>query len=402
MDMDMVRLSRRDVLGGALGLAGALLADAARAQAPEPVIKPVTMPSRIRFRKRVINEASDFEAACAADINGDGKLDIVSGDTWYEAPSWTPRKFRDIGVWGRGPDSSGYRMDFADLPMDVNGDGKLDIVSSDYSTGEIFWHENAGDSKDLWPRHLIAKPGSAETSVLAPILGKNSLCVLPNCGGQVVWYELRKAGSTPEWVEHVVGKAGAGHGVGWGDVNGDGKIDLITPNGWYEQLDAANDKWTWHPDWNCNPGDLGISTPTWDFDGDGRNEVVFGSGHHYGLFVLVPTAAGKWEQKPIDTSWSQVHTLILADIEKTRQPVVVTGKRYLAHDHDIGAKEPLGVYYYKFDRKAKAWVKYVIDEGTKAGTGLQLTAQDIRHTGRLDLLCPGKSGLYLFENLGVG
>ena len=394
-------VSRRRLVGGALGLAaGALAPRAGLCDPPQPMVKPPTSPSRVRFRKRVINEASDFEAASAADINGDGKLDIVSGDTWYEAPHWTPHRFREIGVWGRGPGSSGYRADFADLPMDVNGDGKIDIVSSDYASGEIFWHENAGDSKDLWEKHPIAKPGSAETSVFAPILGKNSLGILPNCGGKVVWYELRKAGKEPEWVEHVVGTQGAGHGLGFGDVNGDGKIDLITPSGWWEQVDAAHDKWTWHGEWSCNPGDLGISTPTYDFDGDGRNEIVFGSGHHYGLYMLVPTGPGKWEQRTIDNSWSQAHTLILAELERRGRPVVVTGKRYLAHDHDDGAQEPLCVYYYRYNRKAKTWEKYVIDEGTHTGTGLQLTARDMRRTGRLDLICPGKSGLYLFENLG--
>jgi hypothetical protein len=394
-------VSRRGLLGGAVGLtAGALLPGAAFAEPPQPAVVPPTAPSRVHFRKRTINEASDFEAASTADIDGDGRLDIVSGDTWYKAPDWTPHKFREIGAWGRGPGSSGYRDDFADLPMDVNGDGKVDIVSSDYASGEIFWHENIGDSADLWPKHLIAKPGSAETSVFAPILGKGSLCVLPNCGGKVVWYELRKPGKEPEWVEHVVGTQGAGHGLGFGDVNGDGKIDLITPSGWWEQVDAANDKWIWHGEWSCNPGDLGISTPTYDFDGDGRNEIVFGSGHHYGVYVLVPTAPGKWEQRTIDNSWSQAHTLILTDLERRGQPVVVTGKRYLAHDHDDGAQEPLCVVYYRYDRKAKRWLKYVIDEGTHAGTGLQLTARDLRRTGRQDLLCPGKSGLYLFENMG--
>jgi len=394
-------VTRRTLMAGALGLAaGMALPDAACAEPPKPTVQPPTSPSRVKFHKRTINEASDFEAANAADMNGNGRLDIVCGDTWYEAPNWTPHKFREIGVWGRGPDSSGYRADFADLPMDVNDDGKIDIVSNDYASGEIFWHENAGDSAALWQKHLIAKPGSAETTVFAPILGKNSLCVLPNCGGKIVWYELRKAGKEPDWVEHVVGTQGAGHGLGFGDVNGDGKIDLITPSGWWEQVDAAHDKWIWHGDWNCNPGDLGISTPTYDFDGDGRNEIVFGSGHHYGLYSLVPVAPGKWEQRTIDNTWSQAHALILANLERRGQPVVVTGKRYLAHDHDEGAQDPQCVFYYRYDRKARSWMKHVIDEGTRTGTGLQLTAVDLRRTGRLDLICPGKSGLYLFENLG--
>lgn len=376
----------------------------ASAQEPKPnVVAPAAQPSRIHFRKIVINRESDFEAATAADINGDGKLDIVCGDTWYEAPNWTPHKFREIGVWGRGPDSSGYRKDFADLAMDVNGDGKIDIVSSDYDGGEIFWHENPGNSSALWTRHLIATPGSAETTVIAPILGKSALCILPNCGGQVVWYELRNPGPNAQWIEHVVGKEGAAHGIGWGDVNGDGKTDLITPHGWYENVDARNDKWVWHKDWECDPGDLGIGTPTFDVDGDGKNDILFGSGHHYGLYWLhqMPaTSQQKWVQQPIDTSWSQAHTLLLADLEGNHHPVLLTGKRYKAHDHDPGANEPLGLYYYKYDRKKREWQKFVIDEGTTVGTGLQLTAMDLRHTGRLDILAPGKSGLYLFLNDG--
>lgn len=361
---------------------------------------PETRPSALRFRKVVVNAAADFEAATAADVDGDGRLDIVSGDTWYRAPEWTPRRFREIGSWGKGPDSSGYRNDFADLPLDVNGDRRVDIVSSDYASGELFWHENPGGGDALWTRHLIARPGSAETTVLAPLLGKGSLCVLPNCAGQVVWYELRTAGTRPEWVEHVVGKQGAGHGIGYGDVNGDGKTDLITPTGWWEQVEAKSDRWTWRPEFACNPGDLGIGTPVFDADGDGKNDIVFGSGHHYGLYWLRNLGAGKWEQRPIDTSASQFHALLEARFDGAREPAVVTGKRYKAHDHDPGAEEPLGLYYYRYDRKGQRWLKFVIDQGTQVGTGLQLTAADLRKTGHLDLIAPGKSGLYLFLREG--
>jgi hypothetical protein len=381
----------------------ALVLLSADAQEPHPAANPTPQPSRVRFRKVTINAASDFEAACAADINGDGKLDIVSGDTWYEAPDWTPHKFREIGDWGREEGGSGYRRDFADLPVDVNADGRIDIVSSDYASGELFWHENPGPTGGLWPRHAIARPGSAETTVLAPILGHRAVCLLPNCGDRVVWYELRRPGPQPQWVEHVVGKEGAGHGIGWGDLNGDGKVDLITPHGWYEQVDAAHDQWIWHPDWQCDPGDLGIGTPVLDVEGNHRNDFVFGSGHHYGLYwmqQMPPGSPQRWVQHPIDTSWSQAHTLILADLEGDRHPVVVTGKRYKAHDTDPGANEPLGIYYYRYDRRRKTWEKVVIDQGTQTGTGLQMTAVDLRHTGRLDLICPGKSGLYVFYNEG--
>ena len=149
--------------------------------------------------------------------------------------------------------------------------------------------------------------------------------------------------------------------------------------------------------------DWGIGTPVLDYAGDGRNDIVFGSGHHYGLFVLRQQPLGvtpRWLSHPIDTSWSQAHTLILADIEGNGRPVVVTGKRYKAHDTDPGVDDPLGLFYYRFDRATKRPRKFVIDSGTRVRTGLHLTAVDLRRTERLDLIAPGKSGLYLFENEG--
>ena len=76
---------------------------------------------------------------------------------------------------------------------------------------------------------------------------------------------------------------------------------------------------------------------------------------------------------------------------------VFTGKRYKAHDHDPGAEEPLGLYYYQFDRKKKSWQKFVIDAGTQTGTGLLMVVEDITGDKRLDIVAPGKSGLYLFK-----
>lgn len=362
-----------------------LLALVASPQLKNDKVVPPTQPSKIAYNKVVISASSDFEAANAADLNGDGKQDIVSGDTWYEAPTWKPHKFREIGVWGRGPGSSGYRASFAELPLDVNGDGKMDIVSSDYASAELFWHENNGT--ESWPKHLIAKPGSAETTVFAPLSGKNAKDILPNCGGQVVWYELKNHA----FIEHVVGKEGAGHGIGFGDVNGDGKTDLITPSGWWENRDAKNNQWKWRPEFRCNPGDLGISTPTFDVDGDGKNDIVFGSGHNFGLYWLHNLGDGKWEQLPIDLSASQFHALTLVGDK------VYTGKRYLAHDHDPGAEEPLGLYYFQYDKKKKSWQKFVVDYGNKVGTGLQLAVVPLRKRNKLDIIAPGKSGLYLFE-----
>jgi hypothetical protein len=76
----------------------------------------------IPFEKHLIDLGAN-EACTVADINGDGKLDIVSGENWYEGPGWIKHKFRSISF------ADNYIDNFSDLSIDVNGDGNVDIVS---------------------------------------------------------------------------------------------------------------------------------------------------------------------------------------------------------------------------------------------------------------------------------
>ena len=100
----------------------------------------------------------------------------------------------------------------------------------------------------------------------------------------------------------------------------------------------------------------------------------------------------------------------------------MTGKRVYAHEIEPGATDGSVIAWYRFDPHSKEWVRHVIFQGEPAknapdkggerlalrdfppgtaGTGLQMTAIDIDNDGDIDLVCPGKSGLYLFENLRV-
>ncbi len=354
-----------------------------------------TQAEPIQWKKHTINADSRFEIAGIGDINGDGKPDIISGSHWYEGPSWKKHFI------GKIEESNNYFNDFSNYPQDVDGDGDLDIVSVTWFSKEAFWKENPGASGGEWPYHTIDKPGNIETALFYDINGDGLVDIVPNVSGEVSWYEKRPAGSKGKfWTRRFVSKVGAGHGVGAGDVDGDGKLDLLTPNGWYSLKKEGGDyAYTWHPEFKL--GQASVPILVHDVNRDGLNDIVWGMGHNYGVLWLEQGKKdGKrtWTQHTIDKSWSQAHYLEILDLNKDGTDELVTGKRFHAHNgNDPGGNEPCCIYIYTYDLKKKSWTRHVVDEGTKAGFGLIAAIGDVDDDGDPDLVCPGKSGLYLFE-----
>jgi hypothetical protein len=377
------------------------------------------------FKKHDINPRSPYEAAGVFDVDGDGKLDIVSGSTWYRGPDFKESfKVRDVSKQGT------YYNCFSTIPMDVNADGKVDFVTCAYFGRSVGWVENPGVAGKEWTYHPIDTPGSSEAAVAVDMDGDGKLDILPNTVNTVIWYSLDQAGPEPNWKKHDFGSLSTkanGHGVGSGDVNGDGRLDLLTPKGWFEAPAVPKtETWAWHPEWSL--GATGIQILARDVDGDGLADVVYGMGHNYGLFWIKQGRGSGGERtwtKPqvIDDSVASVHTLLWADLDGDgKAHELVTGKRVYAHEVEPGATDGSLVAWYAFDRDTGRWTKHVIFQGEPAtnapakgperdaqkdfpsgtaGTGLEMTAIDIDGDGDLDLVCPGKSGLYLFENLGT-
>ncbi len=374
------------------------------------------------WKQHTINGKSEFEAAGVFDVDNDGKLDIVSGGFWYQAPDWKQHPVRKITRTGT------YLNCFGTLPVDVNGDGNTDFVTCSYFERNVGWVENPGKIGAAWTYHQVDVPGPSEAAAFVDLSGDGVPDILPNAVNVVVWYEVKKKESGPgfDLVKHDLGTAAAGHGVGSGDLNGDGRLDLLTPKGWFEApgtAAGASATWAWHPDWQL--GATGIQILARDVDHDGLVDLVYGMGHDFGLYWAKQTAGegGKrtWTRAPIDSTVASVHTLLWADLDGDgKAEELVTGKRVYAHEIEPGATDGSLVAWYKFDTAKKAWTRHVIFQGEPAknaparaqdrlalrdfpagtaGTGLQLTAIDIDHDGDLDLVCPGKSGLYLFENL---
>lgn len=346
---------------------------------------------KMTWQVHTINTESKFEAAGIGDINNDGKLDIVCGSYWYEAPDWKRHKITEQD------EINGYFNDFANELQDVDGDGDLDIVNCAWFSKEVFWRENPGESGE-WKTHTIDTPGNMETGHLFDLNQDDIDDFIPDLSHEVVWYE--KLAQKPAWNKHTVGAEGKGHGLGVGDVNRSGDYDLVTPHGWYEgKLQDRQITWSWHPEFEL--GTASVPILVHDVNGDGLEDIVWGLGHDYGIFWLEQSEEDgqrKWIKHEIDKTWSQPHYIAIADLNNDGEFELVAGKRYYAHNgNDPGAEDPLCIYTYNYDREKKIWLRSIVSEGGRYGFGLNPAIADIDGDGDLDLVCPGKSGLYLFE-----
>jgi hypothetical protein len=362
-----------------------LFATAAQAQHSAKVTAP------LKFVPRQV-AAESYESVAVFDVNNDKIPDLVSGAFWYEGPAYFTRHYiGPVKQFGE------YWDDFSTIPFDVNGDGRMDYITGGWFGKTLIWKENPGNEQE-WKEHIIASPGNIETTRSWDIDGDGVPEIIPNTPNDpLVVYRHNKASGTFE--AHKILDRKSGHGLGFGDINGDGRTDLVIPEGWLEAPAAPfAGTWTFHSEFSL--GTASVPVIVTDVNKDGLTDLIAGQGHDYGLDWYeqkkdTKTNKRSWIKHAIDPYNSQYHTMVWTDIDGDGTAELVTGKRYRAHnDHDPGSADPCGIYYFKWN--GEAFTKQVISYGTK-GAGLYFDIYDLTGSGRKDIVVAGKDGLFIFS-----
>ncbi|MFH2069341.1 MAG: VCBS repeat-containing protein [Candidatus Omnitrophota bacterium] len=362
----------------------------------------------IKWKKIWVSDET-YESAGVFDVNGDGIPDIVSGAFWYQGPDFRKKHFI-----GEVKSAGEYFDDFSTIAMDINGDGRPDYVTGGWWGETLRWRENPADPTKSWPEHIIGPCGSVETTRAWDIDGDNHLEVIPNTPGtrEVRIYKLQTdaAGKGAGVFDcHIAftfpDDQNQGHGLGCGDIAGKGRWDIVLRNGWLEAPpNPMRETWVWHPEFDLGCASVPILVT--DVNGDGISDLIVGQAHGYGLDWWEQNLTGgqrKWTKHPIDPFNAGYHDLIWADIDGDGQCELVTGKRHRAHcGNDPGEWDDLGIYYFKWT--GEGFAKQIVDYGSigeAKGCGIHFALADLRQTGRLDLVAPGKDGLYIYYNEGI-
>jgi len=365
----------------------------------------------VRFIKYHLWDEFYTEGSTVADVNKDGKLDILAGARWFEAPDW---KVHDIWKHKKFDYTKGYSDSFLNFAFDVNEDGWVDLICFDFPGKEVYWFENPAGAEALWKRNLIDSIASNESPMVVDVdgNGKKDLVFGNEKLGQMAWFSAKVNGGKVTWIRTAISEKNAkgvglfSHGLGWGDINGDGNKDVMIRGGWWEApKDIKASPWIFHE------ADLGESCAqmlTYDFDNDGDTDVVSSSAHDYGVWwyeqVFDKDKKSSFITHTIDSTFSESHSLVLEDINQDGLPDLITGKRFFAHQgKGPGGMEPAVLYWFELlkDGKQKpVWVKHLIDDNS--GVGIQFVSEDVNKDGLLDIVIANKNGVFYFEQVGVG
>jgi hypothetical protein len=306
---------------------------------------------------------------------------------------------------------------------DVNGDGWPDAICSNLGTPVFVYVNPKGESR-RWDKHLVIPRIQTEIMDYKDVDGDGKPELVYGADGYIRYAKPDPARPTEAWIVHTVSERGyvSGHGIGTGDVNGDGRLDIINVYGWWEQPPAGSrqERWAYHPEAfgranRSSPG--GALMGVYDINGDGRNDVVASIGaHNFGLawFEQKRDAAGKisfvrhlimddyWTKNAGSVAFSQSHGAAFGDVDGDGVPDFIVGKRFWSHQDAYYDPDPYSnpvLYWYRTVRNPKVpggaeFVPELIHN--RSGAGSTILAVDLNKDGAIDIVTATDRGTFIF------
>ena len=368
------------------------------------------------FKKLQLSDKFFCEGASFGDFNHDGVMDVVSGPYWYAGPTYTDRH----EYYTAKPfDIAGYSDNFFAYSYDVNKDDWSDIVIIGFPGKEAWWFANPKGKEGNWERHTILKEVDNESPDFVDITGDGAPELVCDNGGHIGYAEMPKDDPTKEWTFHPITPNRKyerfTHGMGTGDVNGDGRKDIMQKEGWWEQPAPGStaEFWTFHP---FNFTDRGGSQMfAFDVDGDGDNDVVSSkAAHQYGLSWFENQGKDdkggikfkehlfmneKPEENEYGVAFSELHAVALADMNHDGVLDIITGKRWYSHaNKEPGSGDAAVLYWFETKRDGDTvhFVPHRIDNNS--GVGTQVVVGDVNGDKWDDVVIGNKKGSFIFTH----
>jgi hypothetical protein len=375
-----------------------------------------------RFTVKRLSELYYGWSAVTSDINRDGAMDIISGPFYYLGPNFTERRiYRNDRVYNPATE---YAPDMVNFTYDYTGDGWPDILASGWDrtlgTRPIDLYVNPKGEPRRWDHTTVLATPNSESVLMKDVDGDGKPEMVFGMANGYGWAKPDPANPTAAWTVHNVAQPGQNgniHGLGGvGDINGDGKADIVVISGWYEQPAAgpASGPWKFTP---ATFGTQSTEMGVYDVNGDGLTDVVASlTVHGWSLawfeqkkaadgtraFVRHDIATDYSTKNAGNVVFSEAHAARFADMNGDKIPDFIVGKRYWSHLETYNGPDPYGpaaIYIYRTVRNPKApggaeFVPELVNN--RSGVGSAFEVADINKDGKPDIAVANAYGTQVF------